>query len=62
MRNIKTLLRRLAEARAAGVSAFLVQQGKLDPTRIFQKSGESYSAPAKSEKQGNRVEFEIAVE
>ena len=58
----ETLLRSLAEARATGVSAFLVKQGNLDPTRVFQSNRDIYTAPAKREKPGSRVEFEIAVE
>jgi uncharacterized protein DUF748 len=55
-------LRSLAEARAAGVREFLVEQGKVDSARLFQKVGEIYRAPAKGGKPGSRVEFEVAVE
>jgi hypothetical protein len=52
----------LAEARAAGVRAFLVKQGKIDSARVFQKSGDIYRAPEKGGELGSRVEFEAAVE
>jgi hypothetical protein len=55
-------LRSLAEARAAGVRAFLVKQGKVDSARVVQKSGDIYRAPAKEGEPGSRVEFEAAVE
>jgi hypothetical protein len=55
-------LRSLAEARAAGVRAFLVEQGKMDSARVFQKSGDIYRAPAKGGEPGSRVEFGVAVE
>ena len=55
-------LRSLAEARAAGVRAFLVEQGKMDSARVIQKSGDIYHAPAMGGELGSRVEFEVAVE
>jgi hypothetical protein len=55
-------LRGLAEARAAGVRAFLVGQGKMDSERVVQKSGDIYRAAAKGGAPGSRVEFEVAVE
>lgn len=55
-------LRSLAEARAAGVRAFLVKQGKMDSARVFHKSGGIYRAPEKGGKPGSRVDFEVAVE
>ncbi|HLO24989.1 MAG TPA: DUF748 domain-containing protein, partial [Geobacteraceae bacterium] len=47
-------LRSLAEARAAGVRAFLVEQGKMDSARVIQKSGDIYRAPAEGGEPGNR--------
>lgn len=55
-------LRSLAEARAAAVRAFLVEQGKVDSAQVFQKSRDIYRAPAKGAEAGSRVEFEVAVE
>ncbi|RII26316.1 MAG: flagellar motor protein MotB [Geobacter sp.] len=55
-------LRSLAEARAAGVKAFLVNQGKMDSARVFQKSGDMYRAPARGGEPVSRVEFEVGVE
>jgi hypothetical protein len=58
----KQQLRRLAKARAAVVRAFLVKQAIVDSTRLFQKSGDIYKAPAKGGEQGSRVEFKVSVE
>jgi flagellar motor protein MotB len=55
-------LRSLAEARAAEVRAFLVEQGKMNSTRVFQKSGDIYRAPEKGGGPGSRVELEVVVE
>jgi outer membrane protein OmpA-like peptidoglycan-associated protein len=55
-------LRDLAEARAAAVRAFLVGQGKIDPARVLQVSGDIYKSPARAAKGGSRVEFEVAAE
>jgi outer membrane protein OmpA-like peptidoglycan-associated protein len=55
-------LRSLAEARAAGVRSFLVKQGKIASTRVFQKSGDIYRAQEKRGEPGSRVEFEVAVD
>ena len=55
-------LRSLAEARAAGVRAFLVEQGKIDSAQVVRKSGDIYRAPAKGGGPVSRVEFEVAVE
>ncbi|MDZ4184798.1 MAG: DUF748 domain-containing protein [Desulfuromonadales bacterium] len=49
-------LRGLAEARAAGVRAFLVEQGEMDGTRLLLESGESDRAP------GSRVVLEVVVD
>ena len=55
-------LRSLAKARAAGVKAFLVNQGKMDSARVFQKSGDMYRVPARGGEPVSRVEFEVGVE
>jgi outer membrane protein OmpA-like peptidoglycan-associated protein len=49
-------LRSLAEDRAAGVRAFLVEQGKMDGARLLLESGESDRTP------GSRVVFEVVVD
>jgi outer membrane protein OmpA-like peptidoglycan-associated protein len=46
----------LAEARAAGVRAFLVEQGEMDGARLFLESGDLERAP------GNRVVLEVVVD
>ena len=61
-RTLRDQERSLAEARAAVVREFLVKQGKIDSTRVFQKSGDIYRAPEKRGEPGSRVEFEAAVE
>jgi hypothetical protein len=55
-------MRSLADARAAGVRAFLVEQGGMASARVIQRSGDIYQAPAKGGEPGSRVEFEIAAE
>jgi hypothetical protein len=52
----------LAEARAAVVKTFLIDEAKIDAARIFQKSGDVYRAPAKEGGVRSRVEFEVAAE
>jgi hypothetical protein len=56
------MLRSLAGARAAGVRAFLVKQGKMDSARVSLKCGNIYRAPEKGGEPGSRVEFEVAVD
>lgn len=41
---------------------YLVKQGKIDPVRVFLKSGDINKSPAKEGDPGNRVEFEIVAE
>lgn len=55
-------LQGLAEARAAGVRAFIVEKGGTDSARVFQKSGDIYKMPAKEKEPGSRVEFGFAAE
>ena len=55
-------LRGLADARAAGVRVFLIEQGRLASSRVAQGSGDSYLAPAQGGEPGSRVEFEITAE
>ena len=55
-------LHELAHDRAATVSSFLVEHGKMDAARVFQKRGDIYRAPAKEGEPGSRVEFGAAVE
>ena len=55
-------LRSLADARAAGVRTFLIEQGGLASARVIQGSGDIYRAPTQGGEPVNRVEFEIAVE
>lgn len=54
--------RTLAEARAAGVRAFLVTQGKMDAARVSLKNSDIYRAPAQGGEPGSRVEFEVAAQ
>jgi len=55
-------LKTLADERAAAVRTFLVEQGKLDSARIFQKSGDIFKRPDKQGERGARVEFGAAVD
>jgi len=55
-------LRSLAEARSAGVRAFLVRQGKMDPARVVQVSGDLYRAKTGGRESGSRVEIEVSEE
>ncbi|ABQ28477.1 DUF748 domain-containing protein [Geotalea uraniireducens] len=55
-------LQSLAEARAAGVRAFLVEKGGADSVRVFQKRGDIYKTPAKETERGSRVEFGFAAD
>lgn len=55
-------LRSLADARAAGVRAFLVEQGGVAWARVVQGSGDIYRAPAQGGESVSRVEFEVAVD
>lgn len=55
-------LKALAAERAAAVRTFLVQQGKLDAARIFQKGGDVFKPPEKEGVKGSRVEFGAGVE
>ena len=55
-------MRSLAEARAAGVRAFLVEQGGIAAARVIQTSGDIYQASALGGAPGSRVELELAVE
>lgn len=55
-------LRRLAEARAGAVRAFLVEQGKIDPARVVLKSGDISQAPSTEGTSGSRVALEVAAE
>lgn len=55
-------LQGLAEARAAGVRAFVVEKGGADSARVFQKSGDIYKTPTKEKEPGSRVEFGFAAE
>ena len=54
-------LRRLAEARAVGVMAFLVEQGKMEAARLLLVSGDIDRAPTKGGA-GSRVVFEVVVD
>ncbi len=53
-------MRNLAEARAARVRSFLVQQGNIDSTQVSLKSVDMYGAPKNGGESGSRVEFRIA--
>ena len=55
-------MRSLADARAAGVRAFLVGKGGMASKRVIQRSGDRNRAAAKQGEPGSRVELEIAVE
>jgi hypothetical protein len=55
-------LRALARERAATVSSFLSKEGKLEPTRVFLKSGDIFKPPAKEGERASRVEFGAAAE
>lgn len=57
-----TELKTLADERAAAVRTFLVEQGKLDSARVFQKSGDIFKRPDKQGERGARVEFGAAVD
>jgi len=55
-------LRSLAEARAAGVRAFLVEQGGIAAARVTLTGGDIYRTSAQGGASGSRVELELAVE
>jgi len=55
-------MRSLAEARAAGVKAFLVKQGGIAPARVIQTRGDIYRTSAQGGASGSRVELELSVE
>ncbi len=55
-------MRSLADARAAGVRAFLVGEGGVAAARVIQRSGDMYRSSAQGAVPGSRVELEIAVE
>ncbi|KIE41348.1 DUF748 domain-containing protein [Geobacter anodireducens] len=55
-------LKTLADERAAVVRTFLVEQGKLDSARVFQKSGDIFKRPDKQGERGARVEFSATVD
>jgi hypothetical protein len=55
-------LKELAHERAMAVKGFLVEKGKVDGARIFQKSEDIYKAPAKAGEKASRVEFGAATE
>jgi len=50
-------LRSLAEERAGTVKAFLMETGKIEPERLFLKSGDIFKAPAGKGQDAARVEF-----
>jgi uncharacterized protein involved in outer membrane biogenesis/outer membrane protein OmpA-like peptidoglycan-associated protein len=55
-------MRGLAEARAAGVRAFLVEQGGISAARVIQTDGDIYRTFARGGAPGSRVELELAVQ
>lgn len=55
-------LKTLAAERAGAVKTFLVEKGKVDPARIFIKSGDIYKAPTEEGTVASRVEFGAAVD
>ena len=52
-------LRGLARERAVAVVDFLLQEGKLQQERLFEKSGDPFAPPEKDGTAGSRVEFGI---
>ena len=55
-------LRGLARDRAAAVANFLVKEGKVESTRLFQKSGDIFKPPGKAGDPASRVEFGATAE
>jgi hypothetical protein len=55
-------LQNLAEARAAGVRAFLITEGKMAAGRLVLESGESDRTPGKGGEIANRVLFKVVVD
>ena len=55
-------LRLLARDRASAVANFLVQEGKVESVRIFQKSGDAFKPPEKEGQPASRVEFGASAE
>jgi outer membrane protein OmpA-like peptidoglycan-associated protein len=55
-------LQNLAEDRAAGVRAFLVEQGGMDGARLLLESGEIDRTPGKGGEIGSRVVFKVVVD
>lgn len=55
-------LRGLADERAAVVKGFLVEQGKVEPARLFLKAEDIFKTPAREGTPASRVEFGAAVD
>ncbi|WP_269078671.1 DUF748 domain-containing protein [Geobacter pickeringii] len=55
-------LRGLADERAATVKGFLVEQGKVEPARLFLKAEDIFKVPAREGTPASRVEFGAAVD
>ncbi len=56
------LLKTLARQRAVAVGSFLVNEGKLDAVRVFQKNGDIFKPPEKEGTTASRVEFGASAE
>jgi uncharacterized protein involved in outer membrane biogenesis len=54
-------LQQLARERVASVKDFLLNKGKLEPGRLFEKSSDIFKPPAKEGERGSRVEFGASV-
>ena len=55
-------LQGLARDRAAAVRRYLVEEGKLEKERIFEKGGDIYKKPAKNGEIASRVELGVAAQ
>jgi hypothetical protein len=55
-------MKQLAEGRAAAVRGFLVDQGKVAPTRVSATTGDVYGAPKQKDDRRARVEFARATD